>query len=103
MKLHKACSDGNLRRIRKCIDEGYDINEQNSNGNTPLHCFFKYYDNDNEDYDIEYMDFQEIFDFSDEIKINSKLNFFILSPHFLILNLVSERHTFLLRNLIQYI
>ena len=44
MKFHQACIDGNLRRIRKCIDEEYDINKQDSVGNTPLHCFFKHYD-----------------------------------------------------------
>ena len=36
-KLHDACEDGNLKRVKKLIKRGYDINKKDEYGNTPLH------------------------------------------------------------------
>ena len=37
LALHQAIQDGNISKIKKLIQEKVDINEKNTNGNTPLH------------------------------------------------------------------
>lgn len=36
--INRAISSGDVKKFRALLKEGVDINEQDSNGWTPLHC-----------------------------------------------------------------